>query len=349
MKKYVIILLIIICDTCFSQDLISGGSNNWMFHTPDDGRTTLFIAPLINNSYDWGISTHFYNNGNVYFSRNVGIGTDQGTAKLVIEGFPAINTTYTFLNSEDSWQKSRLLNIGTLRENSASTTGDRLLTFYDVPPSNIYPKAQTMLAIEDRNDANRLRHTARTNGDSFFTLSDKTQKAVFSMYEDGLNAFFDLPKPGSYLTVGGIAVWPIAHNFWVKTGTSKFDHDVFIDTNLCIGTSNFTDGSETYRLSVKGKVRAEEVKVYTTWADYVFAKNYDLKPLKEVENYITTNGHLPNVPSAKEITEKGLELGEMTKIQQEKIEELTLYLIQQNKEIEELKSQMKLLLAGKKQ
>lgn len=62
---------------------------------------------------------------------------------------------------------------------------------------------------------------------------------------------------------------------------------------------------------------------------------------------IKENGHLQNVPSGKEITEKGLALGEMAKIQQEKIEELTLYLIQQNKEIEELKVQLKYLLEGK--
>ncbi|MEO8238063.1 MAG: hypothetical protein ABI576_08130 [Flavobacterium sp.] len=294
---------------------------------------------------------------------NVGIGTTNPTAKLEITRFPAINTTYNFLNYAESFSKSVILNIGTLRETAPTNTGGaRLLTFCDVPPSNISPNAQTMLAIEDRNDANRLRHTAIANSSSTFTLSDKTQTAVFRVYEDGINTFFDLPKTGSYLTVGGIAVWPIAHNFWVKTGTSKFDHDVFIDTNLCIGTSNFTDGADTYRLSVKGKIRAEEIKVYNTWADYVFAKNYDLKPLKEVEAFITTNGHLPNVPSAKEITEKGLELGEMAKIQQEKIEELTLYLIQQNKEIEkqsqyliqqnkemdELKAQVKLLLSSKK-
>jgi len=277
-------------------------------------------------------------------NNNLGIGVNNPKAKLEIEGFPTTNTTYTFLNYGDGYDKSVLLNIGTVRQ----TSGARLLTFYDVPPSNIRPNGETMLGIEDRNDANRFRHSAATNGSSTFTLSDKTQTAVFNMYEDGTNVFFDLPKSGTYLTVGGKAVWPIAHNFWVKTGSAKFDHDVFIDTNLCIGTSNFTDGADTYRLSVKGKVRAEEVKVYNTWADYVFSPAYELPSLKQVENYIAQNGHLQNVPSAKEITEKGLELGEMAKIQQEKIEELTLYLIQQNKEIEELKSQVKLLLAAKK-
>jgi len=95
-------------------------------------------------------------------------------------------------------------------------------------------------------------------------------------------------------------------------------------------------------------MRAEEVKVYTTWADYVFNKDYILKPLNEVENFINTNGHLPNVPSGNAIEKNGLQLGEMAKLQQEKIEELTLYLIKQNKEIEELKAQMKKVLEAKR-
>jgi hypothetical protein len=133
-----------------------------------------------------------------------------------------------------------------------------------------------------------------------------------------------------------------------NTNTLAVNGTGYFSSNIGIGTSNFTDGSETYRLSVKGKIRAEEVKVYNSWADYVFSPAYKLTDLKEVETYINKNGHLKNVPSAKEITENGLALGEMTKIQQEKIEELTLYLIQQNKEIEELKAQVKLLLKAKR-
>ncbi|MBC8644628.1 hypothetical protein H9W95_12920 [Flavobacterium lindanitolerans] len=65
--------------------------------------------------------------------------------------------------------------------------------------------------------------------------------------------------------------------------------------------------------------------------------------MAEVETFIKENGHLPNVPSAAKVAEEGLELGEMAKIQQEKIEELTLYLIEQNKKIEELTKQVKIL------
>ncbi|GGF25568.1 SlyX family protein [Flavobacterium limi] len=304
----------------------------------------LFLSTTLNaqvSTGSGGASSISANNPTT--NTNLGIGVNTPKAKLEIEGFPTTNTTYTFLNSGDSFDKSALLNIGTIR----TTSGARLLTFYDVPPSNI-SSALTQLSIEDRNDANRFRHKARVNGDSYFQLSDRAQKLVFEVYENNETGILTLPKPDSYLTIGGTQAWPIPYRLMVKNGNSKFEGTVYVDTNLGIGTSNFTDGVETYRLSVKGKIRAEEVKVYNTWADYVFAKNYDLKPLKEVENYITTNGHLPNVPSAKEITDKGLELGEMAKIQQEKIEELTLYLIQQNREIEELKSQMKLLLAAQK-
>jgi len=104
-----------------------------------------------------------------------------------------------------------------------------------------------------------------------------------------------------------------------------------------------------YNLFVTGGILTEEIRVNlkntTTglWADYVFNKDYDLKPLAQVEEYIAANGHLQNVPSAQQVKEDGIELGEMAKIQQEKIEELTLYLIQQNKAIEELKAQVKVL------
>lgn len=108
-----------------------------------------------------------------------------------------------------------------------------------------------------------------------------------------------------------------------------------------------------YKLFVTGGILTDEVRVVSrdvsgNWPDYVFAKDYKLPTLEEVEKQIKVKGHLQNVPSAKEIKENGIALGEMAKIQQEKIEELTLYLIQQNKEIEELKAQVKILLNNSK-
>lgn len=104
-----------------------------------------------------------------------------------------------------------------------------------------------------------------------------------------------------------------------------------------------------YRLFVTGGILADEVRVNLssggTWADYVFHKDYDLKPIAEVEQFIADNGHLPNVPSAQQVKEDGIALGEMAKIQQEKIEELTLYIIALNKKLEAQEQKMQALEA----
>ena len=83
---------------------------------------------------------------------------------------------------------------------------------------------------------------------------------------------------------------------------------------------------------------AKEIYVVNdgTWADYVFNKDYKLKSLKDVEEFIAKNKHLPNVPSANEIATNGNNVGQTEKVLLEKIEELTLYVIEQNKRIEEL-------------
>ena len=99
--------------------------------------------------------------------------------------------------------------------------------------------------------------------------------------------------------------------------------------NVGIGTTN--PGS--YKLAVKGKIRAEEIKVETGWADYVFKEGYNLPTLEEVEEHIRKKGHLINIPSAKEVEKKGIELGEMNKLLLEKIEELILYTLQQEDKI----------------
>ena len=98
-----------------------------------------------------------------------------------------------------------------------------------------------------------------------------------------------------------------------------------------------------YRLYVNGGILTTKVKVAnycsSSWADYVFASDYKLKPLSEVEAFIKENKHLPNVPSAIEIEKDGLDLADMQSKQMEKIEELTLYLIEMRKEIDLLKKE----------
>tara|TARA_R110000796_G_scaffold71409_2_gene161964 strand:+ start:15888 stop:16679 length:792 start_codon:yes stop_codon:yes gene_type:complete len=103
--------------------------------------------------------------------------------------------------------------------------------------------------------------------------------------------------------------------------------------NIGIGTSN--PGS--WKLAVSGQIRAKEIKVETGWSDFVFYEDYKLPTLTEVEAHIKEKGHLKDIPSAKEVAENGIFLGEMDSKLLQKIEELTLYTIQQQKEIERLK------------
>jgi len=132
--------------------------------------------------------------------------------------------------------------------------------------------------------------------------------------------------------------------FGTMTSASNFPIRMTIlnNGNVGIGTTN----TRGYKLAVHGKILAEELKIrtYANWPDYVFEKNYNLKSLAELEKEIKELGHLPNIPSAKEVKENGIEVGEMNAKLLEKVEELTLYSIQQQKEIEELKKLVKDLM-----
>jgi hypothetical protein len=125
-------------------------------------------------------------------------------------------------------------------------------------------------------------------------------------------------------------------------GRTDFGGDVVLTQNLGLGTTTFVDPSngKDYRLSVDGRIRANEVKVYSGWADYVFESDYELMPLSEVEAFIAQNGHLPGLPSAAQVAEQGVDVGETQAKLLEKIEELTLHLIRLEKENEVLKAEM---------
>lgn len=111
-------------------------------------------------------------------------------------------------------------------------------------------------------------------------------------------------------------------------------------------TSNkiITGTHNDYMLAVEGKIVAKEIIVtidnWNTWPDYVFKSGYKLMPLTEVEESIKQNGHLPGVPSALDIKENGINVAEVQTKLLEKIEELTLYMIEMKKENELLKQEI---------
>jgi hypothetical protein len=141
---------------------------------------------------------------------------------------------------------------------------------------------------------------------------------------------------------GGTSSTTTGNSKWSQSGNIIFTPN---DNKVAIGNGLATlpDG---YLLYVKKGILAERVRVAVStsskWADYVFEPDYKLMPLHEVESFIKENNHLPNVLSADEIVDAGIDLAEMAAKQMEKIEELTLYLIQANKRIEKLEEEMKI-------
>jgi hypothetical protein len=117
----------------------------------------------------------------------------------------------------------------------------------------------------------------------------------------------------------------------VSPNSETRDYMSIMQERVGIGTTNPQN-----LLDVNGTIRAKEVKVESGWADFVFKPDYQLKPLAEVEQFITTNGHLPEIPTEKEVAQNGVSLGEMNAKLLQKVEELTLYLIKQDGEIKSL-------------
>lgn len=123
-------------------------------------------------------------------------------------------------------------------------------------------------------------------------------------------------------------------NIWFNSANSTINGNIYIGDSATYPTN-----TGDYKLYVEGGILTEKVKVAlrstANWADYVFADNYELMPLKDVEKFINSNKHLPGIKSAKELMEDGLDVAQMQAKHMEKIEELTLYVIEQEKKINE--------------
>jgi len=115
---------------------------------------------------------------------------------------------------------------------------------------------------------------------------------------------------------------------------------LFVDVSGNVGIGTESPGN---KLDVNGTIRAKEVRVESGWADFVFDKEYNLQNLSEVELFINEHKHLPDVPDAKSVEKNGVNLGEMNALLLKKIEELTLYSIDQNKNLKEQAKKIEIL------
>jgi hypothetical protein len=179
---------------------------------------------------------------------------------------------------------------------------------------------------------------------------------TFAMRAGGnASAIFSSPDPSNAGIVVENAL--LSYKFYVD-GTNGTGH---ISNNGSVKLLNFADGGSfpqvwigdhkptgsyaNFNFAVEGKVVAQSIYVIASgssnWADYVFAPGYKLPKLSDVESYYKANKHLPEIPSAQEVQENGINVGEMNVLLLKKIEELTIYMVEQQKEIEKLKAIIK--------
>ena len=135
-------------------------------------------------------------------------------------------------------------------------------------------------------------------------------------------------------------------DYYVNSGGMSYAGNAYLNGP---GENYFTGGvaigqydTEGYALNVNGNIHTKEVNVdLLNWhfPDYVFKPTYRLPTLKEVDSYIAANHHLPDVPTEQQVMKNGLNLGEINQVLLKKVEELTLYLIEKDKEIDDLKQQ----------
>ncbi|SHG85095.1 hypothetical protein SAMN04488109_2131 [Chryseolinea serpens] len=169
--------------------------------------------------------------------------------------------------------------------------------------------------------------------DAKFTVTESAPGAIFSMNASGANAYFKMGLAADYAWLQSYGPRPLRIN--------DSGNDVLFNVgggNVGIGTAT-TDA----KLTVKGVIHAQEVKVDLSvpGPDYVFETNYKLLSLVDLNKYIQENKHLPEIPSAKEMEEQGVNVSEMNMLLLKKVEELTLYVIELEKKVSAMEKQGK--------
>jgi hypothetical protein len=181
------------------------------------------------------------------------------------------------------------------------------------------------------------------------TFNDYGSKIHFgSLYENSDEIFisrYNIENDKSELRVNVgddiLDKFVVGRRLWGHTEFSPL-FTVVTNGNVGIGVSDPVD-----KFEVNGTIKAKEIKVETGWADHVFSKDYNLPTLKEVKSHIEFHKHLPDIPTEAEVKVSGINLGEMQVKLLQKVEELTLYLIQQQETIDELKNEIKTLKSNK--
>ncbi|MBX2841665.1 MAG: hypothetical protein KTR26_07830 [Flammeovirgaceae bacterium] len=191
----------------------------------------------------------------------------------------------------------------------------------------------TKLYVEDDLSAHIRAYNSQSSGQSLVDAGKSGVGHVGMIANLSGSVNYGIPN-------GTVGVFSTFSDLVFGTGFSNNDGTekmrITKDGKVGIGTTNTSNGN--YKLYVKDGIRTEKVKVdvSSNWADFVFEEDYKLRSLQEVESFVKENKHLPEIPSATEVEEEGIDLGAMDAKLLQKIEELTLYMIEQDKKVNTL-------------
>ncbi len=274
---------------------------------------------------------------NINGDGNVGIGTTSPTQNLHIERSNAVSTSMMLRNTSSniSYYLATYGSTGAgtywAGQGSANTTGIQNIG------GPLITGATNGLLFSGSLTAEHMRITNNGNvGIGTSTPAHKLDVAGrMRVQTGGGNAGIWLMDPGNSFDAAFWGIIDLNHMGFYASVLGNWGMTMNLDNgNIGIGTT-----SPAYKLDVCGTIRSKEVRVETGWCDYVFADDYKLATLNEVETYIKENKHLPGVTAGSVIETDGLEVGKVSAQMIKKIEELTLYVIQQEKSIESLKLQ----------
>lgn len=277
---------------------------------------------------------------------NVGIGTLTPSAKLDVNGHVRIDSTLMIKDS-------------ILVQKDARIEQDLKIEGQVYVPNLVEATAEDekTIIVKDQNGQLKLYNVDDLTTDLYFKPceTDENDNVINPTWKNGINKIFiDCPNvdvgigtsaPETKLDVRGttftnklaIGTSPATMTglFHMKFGASASNTStIFLIEN---------NQRQLFQISNDGIARSREMILNLTnpWPDFVFEKDYSLMPLQELGTYIERNGHLPNVPSAMDVEKEGIAIGEMQGVLLQKIEELTLYLLEQEKRINELEQQLK--------
>ena len=224
-----------------------------------------------------------------------------------------------------AWLSLAPVTIGLTNEANVFVAGSTS-PLADTAGSYLYP-TEFQHTNSSNNDRLLISPYRRTSGTDWNGTAYRLQFAVDNSYTKGTKAFIEIGGSDPTVAYGG----------FVSIGTAGIDRLCVLNNgNVLIGQTVSGKPGQTnsaYKLDVAGGVRANSIVVNTTGADFVFDPSYKLNTLPALKEYIDQNHHLPEIASAKEMQTNGIDLGQNQVKLLQKVEELTLYLIDKDKQL----------------